>query len=50
MKEVTSITVKMSPEEKARLQEFAQYNQLTVSWVVRRAIEEYLNSFEVKEE
>lgn len=38
----SSITVRISPEEKEKLKEIAKENDLTVSQVVRKAIKEML--------
>ena len=39
---MTTISIRIDEIEKEALQEYAELNDLTVSWVVRRAIKEYL--------
>ena len=40
---MTSITIKIDDIEKQLLQEYAEDNDLTVSWVIRRLIKEFLD-------
>lgn len=39
---MTTITVRLEEEEKQTLAQIAKENDVTVSWVVRKAIKEYL--------
>lgn len=39
---MTTITVRLEEEEKQILAQIAKENDVTVSWVVRKAIKEYL--------
>ena len=40
---LTSITIKIDDIEKQLLQEYAEDNDLTISWVIRRLIKEFLD-------
>ena len=40
---MTSITIKIDEVEKELLQEYAEENDVTVSWVIRRLIKEFLD-------
>lgn len=42
MKDNTSITIRLSAEEKEALAKYAEENDLTMSQIVRRALKEFL--------
>ena len=45
---MTTITIRLSEEEKQRIAEYAEKLDLTMSQLVRKAIKEYLNSIEIE--
>ncbi len=49
MKNKSSITIKLSEEEKQELAEFAEAQDLTMSQVVRRALKEFLEKYIITE-
>lgn len=42
----TNITIKMTPDEKQKLEDFAQDQGITMSQIVRSAIREYIRNHE----
>ncbi len=46
---MTTLTIRLSEEEKQKLIEYAEELDLSMSQLVRKALKEYLNSLEPKE-
>jgi predicted transcriptional regulator len=46
---MTTLTIRLSEEEKQRLIEYAEELDLSMSQLVRKALKEYLSSLEPKE-
>ena len=46
---MTTLTIRLSEEEKQKLIEYAEELHLSMSQLVRKALKEYLNSLEPKE-
>ena len=41
-KKYSTVSVRLSEEERATLEKYCQENDLSFSWVIRKAIKEYL--------